>query len=49
VVLNPTAGTFLDLVKAAEKCTAGIIHPGTPWNMKEANLDKLKLRAEKFN
>jgi pyruvate-ferredoxin/flavodoxin oxidoreductase len=48
-VLNPTAGTFLDIVKAAEKCTASIIHPGTPWNMNEPNLDKLKLRAAKFN
>jgi pyruvate-ferredoxin/flavodoxin oxidoreductase len=49
VVINPTAGTFLDIVKAAEKCTAGVIHPGTPWNMKEANLEKLKQRAAKFN
>jgi pyruvate-ferredoxin/flavodoxin oxidoreductase len=49
VVLNATAGTFLDIVKAAEKCTAGVIHPGTPWNMKEANLEKLKQRAAKFN
>jgi pyruvate-ferredoxin/flavodoxin oxidoreductase len=49
VVLNATAGTFLDVVKAAEKCTAGVIHPGTPWNMKEANLEKLKQRAAKFN
>ena len=49
VVINATAGTFLDVVKAAEKCTAGVIHPGTPWNMKEANLEKLKQRAAKFN
>jgi pyruvate-ferredoxin/flavodoxin oxidoreductase len=49
VILNPQAGSFVDLVKAAEKCTAGVIHPGTPWNMSEANLDKLKLRAAKFN
>jgi pyruvate-ferredoxin/flavodoxin oxidoreductase len=49
VVLNPTAGTFLDIVKAAEKCTAGVIHPGTPWNPAEANLDKLVKRAAKFN
>ena len=49
VVLNPTAGTFLDIVKAAEKCTAGIIHPGTPWNASEPNLEKLKARAAKFN
>ncbi|MFZ2162331.1 MAG: 2-oxoacid:acceptor oxidoreductase family protein [Sideroxyarcus sp.] len=49
VVLNPTAGTFLDVVKAAEKCTAGVIHPGTPWNANEPNLEKLKARAAKFN
>jgi pyruvate-ferredoxin/flavodoxin oxidoreductase len=49
VILNPKAGSYLDLVKAAEKCTASVIHPGTPWNMSEANLDKLKQRAAKFN
>jgi pyruvate-ferredoxin/flavodoxin oxidoreductase len=49
VILDPKAGSFLDVVKAAEKCTAGVIHPGTPWNMNEANLDKLKQRAAKFN
>ena len=49
MVINPTAGTYLDIVKAAEKCTAGVIHPGTPWNMKEANLEKLKQRAAKYN
>ncbi len=49
IVLNPTAGTFLDIVKAAEKCTAGIIHPGSAWNPNEPNLDKLAARAAKFN
>lgn len=49
VILNPKAGTFLDIVKAAEKCTAGVIHPGTPWNLDEPNLEKLKLRAAKYN
>ncbi len=49
VIVNAKAGSFLDIVKAAEKCTAGIIHPGTPWNMNEANLEKLKLRAAKFH
>jgi pyruvate-ferredoxin/flavodoxin oxidoreductase len=49
IVINPKAGSYVDIVKAAEKCTAGVIHPGTPWNMSEANLDKLKLRAAKFN
>ena len=27
VVLNPRGGSYLDLVKAAEKCMAGVIHP----------------------
>jgi pyruvate-ferredoxin/flavodoxin oxidoreductase len=49
VIINPKAGNYLDIVKAAEKCTAGIIHPGTPWNLNEANLEKLKQRAAKFN
>jgi pyruvate-ferredoxin/flavodoxin oxidoreductase len=49
VILDPKAGSYLDIVKAAEKCTAGIIHPGTPWNTNEANLDKLKKRAAKYN
>ncbi len=48
VVIDPTAGTFEDIVRAAEKCTAVIIHPGTPWNPDEPNLDKLIKRAEKF-
>ncbi len=48
VVVNPTAGTYEDIVKAAEKCTAVIIHPGTPWNPDEPNLDKLIKRAAKF-
>jgi pyruvate-ferredoxin/flavodoxin oxidoreductase len=49
IIVNPKAGSYVDIVKAAEKCTASVIHPGTPWNMSEANLDKLKQRAAKFN
>ncbi len=49
VVINPQGNKFADLVKAAEKCTAGCLHPGTPWNMGEAGLDKLTARAAKFN
>ncbi len=48
IVVNPRGGTFEDIVKAAEKCTAMCIHPGTPWNMNEKNIDKLVKRAEKF-
>lgn len=49
IVINPQGGKFADIVKAAEKCTAGCIHPGTPWNMNEPGVDKLMARAAKFN
>ncbi|HEY3325966.1 MAG TPA: 2-oxoacid:acceptor oxidoreductase family protein [Novimethylophilus sp.] len=49
IVINPQGGKFADIVKAAEKCTAGCIHPGTPWNMGEPGVDKLVARAAKFN
>ncbi len=49
VVLDPKGASFKDLVKAAEKCTASCIHPGTPWNMGEPGIDKLIKRAEKFH
>ena len=47
-VKNPKGGTYKDIVKAAEKCTSGCIHPGTPWNPSEPGLDKLVKRAEKY-
>ncbi len=47
-IANPTGNSFKDIVKAAEKCTAGCIHPGTPWNLNEKDLDKLTKRAEKY-
>jgi pyruvate-ferredoxin/flavodoxin oxidoreductase len=43
------AGTFQQLVKAAEACPVAIIHPGTPANPKERDLDKWIKRAEPFN
>ena len=49
VVINPKGSKFADIVKAAEKCTAGCIHPGTPWNPVEPGLEKLTARAAKFN
>ncbi|MCK5830536.1 MAG: 2-oxoacid:acceptor oxidoreductase family protein [Methylococcales bacterium] len=48
IVIDPTKGTFEDIVRSAEKCTAVIIHPGTPWNPDEPNLEQLIKRAEKF-
>ena len=48
-VKDPKGGPYKDLVRAAEKCTAQVIHPGTPWNPKEKDLDKLIKRAAKYN
>ena len=47
-VIDPKGASYKDIVRAAEKCTAGCLHPGTPWNMSEKNLDKLIKRAEKY-
>jgi pyruvate-ferredoxin/flavodoxin oxidoreductase len=49
IVVNPKGAKYADIVKCAEKCTAGCLHPGTPWNMSEPGLDKLRARAAKFN
>jgi len=46
---DPKGGPFADIVKAAERCTAKIIHPGTPLDPNEPDLDKWKKRAEPFN
>jgi pyruvate-ferredoxin/flavodoxin oxidoreductase len=47
-ISDPKGGPYKDIVKAAEKCTAGCIHPGTPWNPAEPGLDKLVKRAQKY-
>jgi pyruvate-ferredoxin/flavodoxin oxidoreductase len=47
-VKDPHAGTFQQLVLAAERCPVGIIHPGTPLNPKEKDLPKWIKRAEPF-
>jgi pyruvate-ferredoxin/flavodoxin oxidoreductase len=49
VVINPKGDKFADIVKSAEKCTAGCLHPGTPWNMNEPGIEKLMARAAKYN
>ena len=43
------AGTYRDLVEAAEICQVAIIHPGMPRNPDEPGLDELIERAEPFN
>ncbi len=47
-IKDAKAGTFKEMVTAAERCPAQIIHPGTPLNPKEKDLDKWVKRAEKF-
>ena len=47
-ILDPDAGTFAEMVVAAETCQVAIIHPGKPRNPKEPNLDELIKRAAPF-
>ncbi|ODB99633.1 pyruvate ferredoxin oxidoreductase [Candidatus Thiodiazotropha endoloripes] len=48
IIVDPKGGKFKDIVKAAEKCTAACIHPGSPWNATEKDLEKFVKRAAKF-
>ncbi|MDE3197966.1 MAG: ferredoxin, partial [Acidobacteriota bacterium] len=48
-IKNAKGGAYKDLVRAAEKCTAQVIHPGTPWDPNEKDLAKLVQRAAKYN
>jgi len=48
-IKDPEAGPYEDLVKAAEKCTAQVIHPGLPADRVEKDIDKWIKRGEKFN
>lgn len=43
-----TAGTYRQLVEAAESCQVAIIHPGQPRNPDEPGLDELLERARPF-
>ena len=47
-VADPDAGTYRELVEAAESCQVSIIHPGKPRNSGEPGLDELMKRAEPF-
>jgi hypothetical protein len=48
-IRDPKAGTYADLVAAAEICPAKCIHPGKPLDPNEPGLDELIARAEPFN
>lgn len=48
-IKNPKGGPYQDLVKAAEKCTASVIHPGLPADRSAKDIDKWIARGEKYN
>ena len=47
-IADPSAGTYRELVEAAEGCQVSIIHPGKPRNPKEPGLEDLIRRASEF-
>jgi ferredoxin len=49
IIADLDAGTYKQMVEAAEICPSKCIHPGKPWNPSEANLDNLIERALPFN
>ncbi len=48
VFKDPRGGPYRDIVKAAEKCSSGAIHPGLPWDPNEKDTEKWIKRAEPF-
>ena len=47
-IKDVNAGTYAQLVEAAESCQVAVIHPGKPRNASEPGLDELIKRAEAF-
>ncbi len=47
-IADISAGSYAQLVEAAESCQVSIIHPGKPRNPKEPGLEVLLKRAEAF-
>jgi hypothetical protein len=47
-IADVKAGTYRQLVEAAESCQVAIIHPGKPWNPNEPGLAELVERARPF-
>ncbi|MBC8523092.1 ferredoxin [PVC group bacterium] len=48
-IKDATAGTFDEIVRAAEICPARCIHPGSPLSASETGLPELIQRAAEFN
>jgi ferredoxin len=47
-IADVKAGTYRQLVEAAESCQVSIIHPGKPRNAEEPGLAELVERAQPF-
>jgi uncharacterized Fe-S cluster protein YjdI len=47
-IVDPDAGTYRELVEAAESCQVAVIHPGRPRNPAEPGLEELRQRAQPF-
>jgi pyruvate-ferredoxin/flavodoxin oxidoreductase len=48
-IKDAAAGPYSDLVKAAERCTAGVIHPGLPRDRSFKDAEKWVARGQKHN
>lgn len=48
LIADPDAGTYRQMVQAAESCQVAIIHPGKPRNPNEPGLEELLERARPF-
>ena len=48
-IKDPSAGSYREMVEAAENCPVCVIHPGKPLDPGEPNLDELQRRAADFN
>ena len=49
IIKDPEGGPYSDIVKAAEKCTAQVIHPGLPRDRSAKDVDKWIARGSKYN
>ena len=47
-IADVTAGTYAQIVEAAESCQVAVIHPGQPRNLQEPGLEELVKRAAPF-
>jgi hypothetical protein len=47
-IIDPAAGSYRQLVEAAESCQVSVIHPGKPRDPNEPGLEELLQRAAPF-